>query len=115
MVELETTEQAQRYLAQIHPNIPYAIHPFESGWVAKQILPPEENLTRGLGLANLIIDKETGIVTVHPSLATSMVGRPVRGGETDGQASSGPSRSIRTSGGSRSGASGRTRRGSRIR
>ena len=73
MVELDTAEQARAYLAQIHPNIPYAIHPFENGWVAKEILPPKENLTRGLGMANLIIDNETGVVTVQSSLATRTV------------------------------------------
>jgi hypothetical protein len=66
-VQLETREQALEYLAQIQPSVTFNVYQFQSGWVCREDIPPEESLGRGLGMASLIIDKETGIVTVHPS------------------------------------------------
>jgi hypothetical protein len=74
-MELETREQALAYLAQIQPGVTFHVDPFESGWICKEDIPPEENLTRGLGMASLIIDKQTGVVTVQSSLPTDLVAK----------------------------------------
>lgn len=73
MVQLETTEEALEYLAQIQPSVTFKVYPFESGWICKEDIPPEENLGRGLGMASLIIDKQTGVVTVQSSLPMDLV------------------------------------------
>lgn len=73
MVQLETKEQALTYLAQIQPSVTFNVYPFESGWICMEDLPPEENLGRGLGMASLIIDKQTGVVTVQSSLPIDLV------------------------------------------
>ncbi|BBY17204.1 hypothetical protein MLIT_27960 [Mycolicibacterium litorale] len=72
-MQLETREQALAYLAQIQPSVTFEVQPFESGWICKQNLPPQENLGRGLGMASLIIDKETGVVTVQSSLPRDLI------------------------------------------
>jgi hypothetical protein len=74
-MELETTEQVRQYLAQLKPTLRFNIHPFESGWICMEDIPPQENLTRGLGMASLIIDKETGVVTVQSSQPMDLVAR----------------------------------------
>ncbi len=73
MVQLETREQALAYLAQIQPSVPFNVYPFESGWICMEDLPPQESLGRGLGMASLIIDKQTGVVTVQSSLPMDLV------------------------------------------
>ncbi len=88
-MQWETREQALEYLAQIQPGVTFTVHPFESGWICKEDIPPEENLERGLGMASLIIDKQTGVVTVQSSLPMDLIaqeyaedkrmGRPVPG------------------------------------
>lgn len=75
MAELDTREQALAYLAQIQPGVTFNVTLFESGWICKEDIPPEENLTRGLGMASLIIDKQTGVVTVQSSLPTDLVAK----------------------------------------
>lgn len=74
MVPLETTEQAQAYLAQIFPDRTFRVTPFEMGWVGSAILSPEESNTgKAIGQSKLVIDSETGIVTTHSSLPTNVV------------------------------------------
>jgi hypothetical protein len=72
-MELETQDQALEYLAQIQPSVTFNVYPFESGWICMEDIPPEENLGRGLGMASLIIDKQTGVVTVQSSLPMDLV------------------------------------------
>ena len=74
MAELETTEQAQAYLAQMSPTETFHVQPFQSGWVATKVLTPEQ-MTSGdaVGLAHLVIDTETGIVYQYPSWSETMV------------------------------------------
>lgn len=74
MVELNTREQVLAYLAQMSPSSTFEVFPFEMGWMGLPVLTPEEIAAgKGLGLAKLIIDSETGIVTVHSSLPMGMV------------------------------------------
>ena len=74
MAELETTEQAVAYLAQMSPTETFHVQPFRSGWVATKVLTPEQ-MTSGeaVGLAHLVIDSETGIVYQYPSWSEMMV------------------------------------------
>jgi hypothetical protein len=73
MPDLETPEQVTAYLAEIQPSKTFLVHPFATGWVCREQIPQGETLTRGLGMASLIVDKETGLVTVHSSgLSTRM-------------------------------------------
>jgi hypothetical protein len=72
-MQLETHDQAVEYLAQIQPSVRFNVYPFESGWICIEDIPPEENLGRGLGMASLIIDKQTGVVTVQSSLPMDLV------------------------------------------
>lgn len=74
-MQLETREQALAYLAQIQPGVTFNVQPFESGWICKEDLPPEENLGRGLGMASLIIDRQTGVVTVQSSLPMDLIAK----------------------------------------
>jgi hypothetical protein len=75
VMQLETQEQALEYLAQIQPSVKFNVYPFESGWICMEDIPPEENFGRGLGMASLIIDKQTGVVTVQSSLPMDLVAR----------------------------------------
>jgi hypothetical protein len=74
MAELETTEQAVAYLAEMSPTETFHVQPFQSGWVATKVLTPEQ-MTSGeaVGLAHLVIDSETGIVYQYPSWSEMMV------------------------------------------
>jgi len=74
MAELETTEQALAYLAEMSPTETFHVQPFQSGWVATKVLTPEQ-MTSGeaVGLAHLVIDSETGIVYQYPSWSEMMV------------------------------------------
>jgi hypothetical protein len=84
-MELETEEQARAYLAQVQPRATFNIYPFESGWICKEAIPPEENMTRGLGMASLIIDKQTGVVTVQSSLSMYQVAQEYAEAKRSGQ------------------------------
>jgi hypothetical protein len=84
-MELETEEQARAYLAQVQPSVTFNIYPFESGWICKEDIPPEENMTRGLGMASLIIDKQTGVVTVQSSLSMYQVAQEYAEAKRAGQ------------------------------
>ncbi|OBK15451.1 hypothetical protein [Mycobacterium asiaticum] len=73
-MQLDTAEQALAYLAQFDPETNYTVWPFEMGWVCQPILTPEQHEAgMGLGLANLVIDSQTGIVTVQSSLAPQTI------------------------------------------
>jgi len=50
-----------------------ALHQFEFGWVAREILSPEERARgMGLGLGNYVIDHD-GVVTAHRSLPPPLI------------------------------------------
>lgn len=74
MAQLQTTEEALAYLAQISPTENYHVQPFPGGWVATKVMTPEQmNSGAAVGLARLVIDSETGIVYVYPSWSETMV------------------------------------------
>ncbi|PQM45286.1 hypothetical protein C1Y40_04543 [Mycobacterium talmoniae] len=74
MPELDTPEQALAYLAQISPNRRFRVTPFAMGWVCSPILGAEQNtLSKRVGLAKLVIDSTTGVVTQYPSWPASRV------------------------------------------
>lgn len=74
MAELDTTEQAVAYLAQMSPTEIYQVQPFQHGWVATKVLSPEQMASRqDVGLARLVIDSETGIVYQYPSWSETTV------------------------------------------
>lgn len=95
MVELGNQEQALAYLAVIFPDSDFRVLPFEMGWVCSPILPQvaqeESPSGRAVGLAKLVIDSQTGVVTEYPSWSTNTVaadyteakqtGRPPAGGQ----------------------------------
>ncbi|WP_396911759.1 hypothetical protein [Mycolicibacterium sp.] len=72
-MQLETEEQALAYLAQFQPGVRFNVYRFESGWICMEDLTAEENLGRGLGMASMIIDKQTGVVTVQSSQPMDLV------------------------------------------
>jgi hypothetical protein len=84
-MDLQTEEQARAYLAQIQPGVTFNIYPFENGWICREAIPPEENMTRGLGMASLIIDKQTGVVTVQSSLSMFQVAQEYAEAKRSGQ------------------------------
>ena len=74
MAQLETTQEALAYLAQMSPTEKYHVAPFDHGWVATKVLTPEQmNSGAAVGLARLVIDSETGIVYLYPSWSATMV------------------------------------------
>jgi len=50
-----------------------AMHPFEEGWLAREILSPEQR-AQGihLGQGSFVIDR-SGVVTAHPSLPPRLI------------------------------------------
>jgi hypothetical protein len=84
-MELETREQALEYLAQVQPSVTFNVYQFESGWICMENIPPEETLGRGLGMASLILDKETGVVTVQSSLPMDLVAQEYAEAKRTGQ------------------------------
>ena len=72
--ELETTEQALAYLAQMSPTETFHAQPFPHGWVCTKVLSPEQMSSgQAVGLARVVIDSETGIVYQYPSWSETMV------------------------------------------
>lgn len=72
-MELNTPQEAQAYLATIAPG-PHDLYPFEMGWVCTPRFGPGElTPSQMLGLARLVIDSQTGVVTEHPSLSPPMI------------------------------------------
>lgn len=84
-MELETQEQALEYLAQVQPGVTFNLYQFQSGWIGMEAIPPEETLGRGLGMASLILDKETGVVTVQSSLPMDLVAQEYAEAKRTGQ------------------------------
>lgn len=91
--QLHTMEQVRQYLTHAFPNQRFgAIVPSRHGWICRPELTPEE-IARGqdLGLTNYVVNRETGVVTVHPSLHPETIGemydraistgRPVQGAQ----------------------------------
>jgi len=66
-------EEAEELITRLVGTRQIALHPFEFGWLAQEILSEEER-SQGMhvGLGSYIIDR-TGIVTVHPSLPIPLV------------------------------------------
>ncbi|MET8877009.1 hypothetical protein [Nocardia sp. NPDC004604] len=74
--QFQTEEQVQQYLARIFPSQQFeAMIPFEHGWVCRPKLTPEE-IARGqdLGLGSYVVNRQTGVVTVHTSLHPFTIG-----------------------------------------
>lgn len=72
--ELETTEQALAYLAQMSPTETFHAQPFPHGWVCTKVLSPEQMSSgQAVGLARVVIDSETGTVYQYPSWSEAMV------------------------------------------
>ncbi|MFI6366773.1 hypothetical protein ACIBG0_28945 [Nocardia sp. NPDC050630] len=72
----QTEEQVQQYLAQAFPSLQFeGPISFQHGWVCRPKLTPEE-IARGmdLGLTSYVVNRETGVVTVHPSLHPFTIG-----------------------------------------
>jgi len=84
-MELETREQALEYLTQVQPGVTFDLYQFQSGWIGMEAIPPEETLGRGLGMASLILDKETGVVTVQSSLPMDLVAQEYAEAKRTGQ------------------------------
>jgi hypothetical protein len=74
MPDLDTTEQALAYLAEMSPTETFRLRRFPHGWVASTVLSQEQiEAGAGLGLAQLAIDSTTGIVYQYPSWSSQMV------------------------------------------
>ncbi|WP_256670728.1 hypothetical protein [Nocardia cyriacigeorgica] len=74
---LETPEQVQQYLARaLNTTRQFTVLPTQFGWVCRRILTPEERTKgRGLGLGNYVVNRQTGVVTAHPSLSPRTIGQ----------------------------------------
>lgn len=69
-----TREQARHLLAQVFgPNQEYSILESKHGWVCQPMLSPEEDAQRGMGLGNYVINKHTGVITAHSSMAMPVI------------------------------------------
>ncbi|MEJ3743607.1 hypothetical protein WEI85_09990 [Actinomycetes bacterium KLBMP 9797] len=69
-----TEEQARELIARLlGAEAEVALHPFDVGWLAQEILP-EQDRARGMhiGQGSYIVDR-TGVVTVHASLPVPVV------------------------------------------
>ncbi|NEW29181.1 hypothetical protein [Nocardia cyriacigeorgica] len=87
----ETPEQVREYLAgALRTNRTFWVLPTEHGWVAQEVLTPEEMASgQGVGLGNYVVNRQTGVITAHSSLAPQTIGemydeairtgRPVQG------------------------------------
>ncbi|KZM69617.1 hypothetical protein AWN90_07500 [Nocardia terpenica] len=75
MAEYRTREQVEQYLARIfNPDRRFHLYPFETGWLVQPILTPEQTTAgQAVGLTNLVIDSETGVVTEYPSWSSTMI------------------------------------------
>lgn len=73
MPELETREQALAYLNRYSPGETYEIQAFESGWVCRHIARKPPTRSQQVGMSTLILDRETGVLTVHSSLPTDLI------------------------------------------
>jgi hypothetical protein len=91
MAEYRTTEQVEQYLARIfNPDRQFQLYPFEIGWLVQSVLSPEEIAAdQAVGLTNLVIDSETGVVTQYPSWSAMMIAEDFREAKQAGRAPSG--------------------------
>ncbi len=72
---LTTREQVQNLLAQAFPGRTFSLIEFRFGWVCRPELTPEETAAgQGLGLTSYVANKQTGVITVHPSLHPWTIG-----------------------------------------
>lgn len=77
MVEpLETPEQVRRYLADaLRTARGFRVSECQHGWVCRSVLTNEELASgQGLGLGNYVVNKRTGVITAHSSLAPATIG-----------------------------------------
>ncbi|WP_280220967.1 hypothetical protein [Nocardia neocaledoniensis] len=69
-----TREQARHLLARVFgPNQEYSILEGKHGWVCQQMVTPEEQAQWGMGLGNYVINKHTGVITAHSSMAMPVI------------------------------------------
>ncbi|WP_249040511.1 hypothetical protein [Nocardia cyriacigeorgica] len=88
---LETPEQVREYLARaLRTDRKFRVLPTQYAWVVQGVLTPEERASgQGLGLGNYVVNRQTGVITAHSSLAPQTIGemydeairtgQPVRG------------------------------------
>ncbi|MBF6412288.1 hypothetical protein [Nocardia cyriacigeorgica] len=77
MVEpLETPEQVRRYLADALTTArEFWVLECRHGWVCQTVLTAEELASgEGVGLGNYVVNKQTGVITAHSSLAPATIG-----------------------------------------
>ncbi|WP_067871655.1 hypothetical protein [Nocardia vermiculata] len=74
--QLDSAEQVREYLSTAFPSQEFdMVIPFEHGWVCRpQLTPEEEEQDLDLGLTSYVVNRQTGVVTVHPSLHPMTVG-----------------------------------------
>ncbi|KAF0848199.1 hypothetical protein FNL39_102347 [Nocardia caishijiensis] len=71
---ITSREQARHLLAQVFgPDQQYSILEGKHGWVCQQMLSTEEQAQRGMGLGNYVINKHTGVITAHSSMAMPVI------------------------------------------
>ncbi|MFC9661307.1 hypothetical protein ACFVJ5_13820 [Nocardia sp. NPDC127606] len=72
---LVTKEQVREFLAEAFPTQTFSVIEFNHGWVCRPELSPEQKAAgQGLGQTSYVLNKQTGIVTVHPSLHPWTIG-----------------------------------------
>ena len=71
MPPVTSTEQARELLRQVATTDPLALTEFPDGWTARRSLLPGD--PRAVGLGAFVVDRQTGTVTVHPSLPIQLV------------------------------------------
>ncbi len=77
MVEpLETPQQARRHLADaLRTAREFWVLECRHGWVCQTVLTDEELASgEGVGLGNYVVNKQTGVITAHSSLAPETIG-----------------------------------------
>ncbi|MFD3744478.1 hypothetical protein [Nocardia sp. NPDC058633] len=69
-----TREQARHLLAEVFgPDQTYSILEGKHGWVCQQMVTPQEQAQWGMGLGNYVINKDTGVITTHSSMAMPVI------------------------------------------
>lgn len=74
--QLETAEQVRRHLAQsLRMDREFMVLPCRYGWVCQVVLSDQELANgQGLGLGNYVVNRQTGVITIHSSLAPTTIG-----------------------------------------
>ncbi|MFE6923230.1 hypothetical protein ACFVAV_19535 [Nocardia sp. NPDC057663] len=72
---LLSKEQARDYLAEAFPTQTFTLTEFQHGWVCRPTLTSEQTASgQALGQTSYVLNKQTGIVTVHDSLHPWTIG-----------------------------------------